>query len=244
MPRVTIFALPLAFILACSSLSPLSKSDETQSWTPNPPANRKAYDKLVKGVWRVQTDVSWGSGFPYKYDKGFTYFLTCDHVVSRGAYVEVARKGKLYVGFVVLRSPQYDLAVVEIKADLNLLVFDILSNKEYKNLKAGTEMYSAGYHDFRMNVALPTFGYLIKKGHEIFTLSGVMSGVAHGVGGWYGYSGGPVVTKNGKVVGINSKILKGDNPTSMWAIPATTVNEWLENNGLVSSRIPVESGLK
>ena len=150
----------------------------------------------------ISAEPSFGSGFFI--DKN-GYMLTCCHVVgdSKEIYFQVANDRNRYECKVVSILPELDIA---------LLKAVDYKNKDYlkfeKNFKVGETTTALGYPFASENIVMTKGTISSFDGEHIQTDSALNKG----------NSGGPLVTKTGKVIGIN-KMIREESQNTGFAIP-------------------------
>ena len=125
-----------AFILlfsGCSFLGSPNSTDLSQS------ASTLRYS--VEVISRNPSFEATGSGTSvYNDSKGYSYILTCDHVIAgTGSVVTVSYAGKSYHAYVVSAVPSQDLAILSVKA--NIPTAPLFKGKT----TAGTQELVVGY---------------------------------------------------------------------------------------------------
>jgi serine protease Do len=173
---------------------------------------------------RMPTQGGEGSGFVYR-DDG--YVITNDHVVSGAKEVKVIlNDGREYTGTVV-SAPEWDVAVVKIKADK----LPVLNLADSKVVKPGQMVMAIGSPYGLENSV--TFGNVsaIGRVNEVpdmmmqsrgrFYPDLIQTDAAINVGN----SGGPLVNIDGQVIGMNSSIFTRDGGSNGigFAIPSNQV---------------------
>lgn len=221
--------MALAFLLmvGCSATQEVAYKPSASPRFRSP----EAYEILVTGVWKVIVPESHGSGWVVaKTEKG-TYFITCAHVVDMEPYVilEKAYEGEIFrkqvIGAVISVDQKKDIALILVPKNVETPVFKLVPQGDYNRSKKGMAMFSAGYpFSYQLN-PIPTFGFA----KEFFVDRFGVKGVAHGAGGWYGFSGGPVVDSKGRVYGINA-LMSHEDPTQIWAVGIQEIYVFLKAN--------------
>ncbi len=168
-------------------------------------------DRALNSIVSITTDKALGSGAIIRSDG---YLVTNNHVVQDSKSVSVTlRSGSMYSASVVYKSPEHDLAFLKIKAN-NLPILELTNSDA---LKTGEKLVALG------NPAGLTFS----------ATEGIVSALHRNVGVFLdvlqvdiaiesGSSGGPLINKYGKIVGITSFRIKG-NDNLGFAIPSNTV---------------------
>lgn len=139
-----------------------------------------------------------GTGFFFD-NRG--YILTCCHVIinSIQVWINSPKYGKqLYKGEVISIYPELDIAVLKI-LDFNekIHIFD-LGNSD--NVEAGEEVTAVGYPLGQDKLKI-TKGIISGRQDSLFQTDTALNP---------GNSGGPLLSKEGKVIGINSSGFKSD----------------------------------
>lgn len=158
----------------------------------------------LDAVVLLVTGPSWCSGVIV--DPSGT-IATAYHCVANGAKPRVeSHDGQVWIGEVVARDPAHDLALIRVKPDAPLPFLPLRS----QDPALGERLWAIG-HPF----ASASGGKL--EGVLRWSIS---EGIVAAVGAWYlqtdaalnpGNSGGPLVDGEGRVVGIVSRKLTGDN---------------------------------
>jgi serine protease Do len=133
--------------------------------------------------------------------------LTNNHVVEGAGSISVRdpESGKKISAQIVGRSPCDDLAVIKARDASTLKPAQIGSSSE---LKQGSQVYAVGYpgtpdQDFG-NTTLSITGGLVSKLGAQFDYFGLQNTIQIDAAVNHGNSGGPLVDKHGKVVGVNT----------------------------------------
>lgn len=166
-----------------------------------------------------------GSGFVWDQEKG--YIVTNYHVVEEsesGGVIRVALKDESsWVGTLVGGAPDFDLAVVQIKAPAAQLPH--LPIGQSSNLKVGQKVFAIG-NPFGLDQSL-SMGIISALNREIRTSQSIIKGVIQTDAAINpGNSGGPLLDSSGLLIGVNTAIA---SPTGAYAgigfaIPVDTVN--------------------
>lgn len=167
-----------------------------------------------------------GSGFAFTYDG---YILTNKHVVDTkdGQYTVLLSNGIEKNTNVVYRDPVNDVAILKVEEPFKTIAFFGNSSE----LKVGQSIASIGNAlnangKLESSTAQGTVSAfnktVVAKGNEgTRKLTGLMETTAHII---EGYSGGPLIDRDGKVMGIN--VAKNLNVTnSSFIIPIDSVKE-------------------
>ena len=197
----------------------------------------KAYDAVMMvRNYKGENIQSTGSGFVYKTDDKYGYFLTNHHVIENSDKITLIRSDDKEIEGVVLGSDEYlDLAVVRIaKAD----VIDTVAIGNSESSKLGDTVFTIGSplgYEYRGTV---TDGILSGKDRFVtVSLTGtndwVMKVLQTNAAVNPGNSGGPLLNAKGEVIGIISlKLVQTEVENMGFAIPieyAMSHIESLEN---------------
>lgn len=142
------------------------------------------------------TEASGGSGFVID---ASGLILTNAHVVAKMDVVEVSfSDGKRYVGKVIGRDGRTDLAIVKITPDAPLPVLRLAKSSR---LPLGTKVYALGNPmGNRFSVSSG-----IVSGHDrAYDVAWPVNFIQHDAALNPGNSGGPLITEDGEVIGINT----------------------------------------
>lgn len=220
-------ALGLMFLASCATFS----------------SHDKVFRHVADHTLKVSTDTGHGSGFCVKQQGGYSWILTCWHVVDDnpdGWFVihmdtglDSVEPNIFAIGKVVFYDRERDLALLKAKGEFP--VFEILSNAEFNSMvfergsqqvPEGTRVVVGGYMG-GIYPAIATVGFVTKKNVFISETLGIL----HSAGTWYGASGGPIVHHpSGAVVGMCARIYCSMSDKS-WAISAPVINDFLETWG-------------
>lgn len=198
----------------------------------------KAYDAVML-VRNYKNDKvqSTGSGFVYKEEGEYAYFLTNHHVIEDSDKITLIRSDDVEIEATLLGSDEYlDLAVLRIKKSDSLDVCVIGSSED---AKLGDTVFTIGSplgYEYRGTV---TDGILSGKDRMVtVSLSGtsndwVMKVLQTNAAVNPGNSGGPLLNSSGEVIGIISlKLVQTEVENMGFAIPieyAMSHIESLEN---------------
>lgn len=162
--------------------------------------------------------------------------ITCAHVVAGADELEVVLNETTYQAKVLALDPAVDLAVLKIEAkDL-----PALSLEDSENVELGEETRVAGYPlsevlGTSLKVSAGSVaGLILKDGQRLFQIDAAVNP---------GNSGGPVINKSGKVIGVASSRLSGANISSVgFCVPSNAINELLLKHKLTANgkQEPVE----
>jgi serine protease Do len=179
--------------------------------------------KLIEPmVVRVETADGSGSGIVIN---RVGYILTNNHVVASDTFAKISfANGEVYDAIVLARDEKRDLAVLAV-SNSTRTNFPTASLGTSEKLSPGEDVIAAGYA-------------LGLKGQTTFS-KGIISAIREIDGQKYiqtdaainpGNSGGPLVTLDGKVVGINSAKYVGGGVESIGlAIPIDEVKGFVQN---------------
>lgn len=168
-------------------------------------------------IFKVNTANGSGSAF---YLKQYNVFITNYHVVQGSKTLSIENKNlERYVGHVIMVDTNEDIAFVKAEGDFSAL--PEVSFSELAKLYLRDEVYVLGY----------------PYGMPYTETQGIISSPKQLMNGKYyiqtdapvnpGNSGGPLVNKNGEIIGITtSKFSDADNMG--FAIPVDTLNEIIE----------------
>ena len=142
---------------------------------------------------------------------GNGYLVTNSHVLDGATFAIVYNNaGKEFKANIAYRDSKRDLAILKIDDEDFTSVKSLPYNFRKTNLDLGEEVYTLGYPNFPRNEVVYNIGYLSgETGFEGDTLSCQIQMSAN-----HGNSGGPVLNKNGEVIGVlSTKQLKADGVT-------------------------------
>ena len=174
-------------------------------------------DRALTSIVSVTTDKALGSGAIISTD-GF--IVTNNHVVEGAKSVSITlRSGKVYGAKVIYKTADNDLAFLKIQ-ESNLQVLDF-ANSDL--LKPGEKVIALGN----------------PGGLQFSATEGIVSALHRTVGTFrdvlqidatieQGSSGGPLINKYGKIIGITSFRVKGQDNLG-FAIPSNTVKKVFES---------------
>ncbi len=169
----------------------------------------------------TQTQISSGSGVIFTKDG---HIVTNNHVVQDADRLEVVYDRKTYEAELIGTDPSTDLAVLKID-DKNLPVIPLGNSKQ---LAVGEWVIAVG-NPFNLTSTV-TAGIVSAKGREINILQGkfpIESFIQTDAAINPGNSGGALVSKDGKLVGINTAILSrtGSYAGYGFAVPVDIVKK-------------------
>lgn len=173
--------------------------DSTNNSGQKRPANTdNIFDQIAQAVVLIETGKNSGSGMILE-NNG--YILTNAHVVKNVSTVSITMSDQEKVSADIIgRDEQKDIALLKIVGtSQNLFPALILGNSDGTSLKIGDELFAYGYPlDFSQTVSV-TRGILSAR-QIIEGLEWLQTDASIHPGN----SGGPLVNKNGQVVGINT----------------------------------------
>lgn len=185
--------------------------------------------KANQSVFTIYTDLEQGSGFLIN---SFGDILTNAHVLKDASYVTVKNSsGKEFTGRVIGISDQKDVALVRVAELQNKQALAV----EMRPASIGTKVIALGSPGNKPNTSsegeITSVGKTIIDEYSYSNLYELNALIEKGS------SGGPLINaKTGKVLGINSIVLK-NNPGIGYAIPLYTIND-LINTWANSPQIP------
>lgn len=173
----------------------------------------------------TQTQISSGSGVIFTQDG---HIVTNNHVVQDADKLEVVYNRKTYTAELIGTDPSTDLAVLKIEGK-NLPVIPLGKSKE---LAVGEWVIAVG-NPFNLTSTV-TAGIVSAKGREINILQGkfpIESFIQTDAAINPGNSGGALVSKTGKLVGINTAILSrtGSYAGYGFAVPVDIVKKIVDD---------------
>jgi S1-C subfamily serine protease len=142
---------------------------------------------------------------------GSGYLVTNAHVVEDATFAVISNDdGKEFKAKVAFKDINRDLAILKIEDEDYSQVKNLPYSFRKNNLDLGEEVYTLGYPNFPRNEVVYNIGYLSgETGYNGDSLSFQIQMNAN-----HGNSGGPVLNKNGEVVGVlSTKQLKADGVT-------------------------------
>lgn len=150
-------------------------------------------DEVIRGVVNVGTDTSAGTGFVVNPEG---YIVTNDHVIRGGSFVRILTfDGREFPAEVLGTDPVADVALLKVNAS-----FDSLDFVESKDLQVGENVIAIGNPlGLSFTVTEGIISALNRAGPN-----GIDSYVQTDVTLNPGNSGGPLINKEGKVIGINN----------------------------------------
>ncbi len=160
-----------------------------------------------------------GSGVLWKEENGFTYIITCAHVInSKGVtYGIMLEDGKTYEAEMVAADTRTDIGVLKIEAT-GLPLAEIGNSA---TLKIGEPIYAIGNPGGSAFFGSVTDGIISSIDRSISSTY-TMTVIQHSAAINPGNSGGALVNTSGQVVGINSsKIASTEYEGMGFAVPMT-----------------------
>ena len=142
---------------------------------------------------------------------GNGYLVTNAHVVEDATFAVISNSdGREYNAKIKFKDVKRDLAILKIEDEDYSTVKNLPYSFRKNNLDLGEEVYTLGYPNFPRNEVIYNIGYLSgETGYNGDSLSCQIQLNAN-----HGNSGGPVLNKNGEVVGVlSTKQLKADGVT-------------------------------
>jgi S1-C subfamily serine protease len=168
----------------------------------DPPWFAPAYEHAVGSVVRVESASGFGAGFVFASPR---HIATAFHVIAIGREIKVVfRDGHSVAADVVATDPDHDLAILQIAepAGAAPLVASV------DQIGLGTPVLTIGHpHARKINTDglfkgllgwNPDHGMVIRQGHALIQIDGALNN---------GDSGGPVLDRNGRVIGVASRSL-------------------------------------
>ncbi len=181
-------------------------------------------------VIQISTPYGNGTGF---YLKNYNLIVTNEHVVRNNS--EIVVNGQLFpntLAKILYTDPHYDLALVEAPANIDLPEVHLA---EPGNLKDGDQIVALG-HPYGLKFSASQ-GIISKAARWQNGINYIQIDAAINPGN----SGGPLVNKDGKVLGINSFIIKGGDNLG-FALPAEylkkAIDDYKEHEGKLAQRCP------
>lgn len=203
------------------------------------------YKKVVKSnvgllVYANNTLYTEGSGVIAKEgDDGYTYIITCAHVISKGSKVVVQTYDKEeYDAQIVGYDTRSDLGVLRIKATgLSCATFG-----SSDSLEVGQTVYAIGNPQGSQFAGSFTSGMVSAIDRPVSSSTGYeMKCIQHTAAINPGNSGGALLNDKGEVIGINSmKIASTDTEGMGFSVPSSVVKEVFDSivaNGYVTGRV-------
>lgn len=190
----------------------------------------------MKEIINLFKDVVIQIATPYNTGTGFylgkpNLIITNDHVVRGNRVVVVEGKGiSKHLVRVLFSDPKYDLAFLEVPMGIDLPVVELNLSED---IDQGDPIIAIG-HPFGLKYTA-TQGIISNASHTHNDLRYLQHDAALNPGN----SGGPLVDKNGKIIGINTFIIKDGNNIG-FSLPAkylaSTIEAYLVKEGKVGVR--------
>jgi serine protease Do len=193
---------------------------------PNGPQDRRAHPQINPHQQRPQRRVSSGSGFIITPDG---YILTNNHVVEGATKLQVTLDGgDKYEADVIGTDPMIDLGLIKIDTKGKTLPTLPLGNSD--SLKVGQWVMAIG-NPFSLEQTV-TVGVVSGKKRQIgigSTDPGLANFIQTDAAINFGNSGGPLIDGQGRVVGINTAIQRGEMAEGIgFAIPINEARQAAE----------------
>ncbi len=148
---------------------------------------------------------SLGSGFIVKVENGWAYILTNNHVIARADKIKVKlSSGDTYKAKVVGKDPKTDVAVIKIKVGDKKVSTVELGDSD--KIKIGDFVIAIG-NPYGLNWTV-THGIISAKGRHGLGLNPIENFIQTDAAINPGNSGGPLCDIHGKVIGINTAIVR------------------------------------
>lgn len=183
---------------------------------------KKVIDRYRDVIIQIATPTSLGTGF---YLKAPNLIVTNDHVVAGNR--EVVIKGRLFpkiLAKVIYSDPKLDLAFLEMPPGLELPEVELDTEEE---VVEGEPILAIG-HPFGLKFTT-TLGIISNVSHEINDVQYYLNDAALNPGN----SGGPLVNKEGKVIGVNTFIIRDGKDTG-FTLPSRYLSETITDFGSYS----------
>lgn len=146
-----------------------------------------------------------GSGFIVKVEHGWAYILTNNHVVAKAKKIRVKLSdGSIYKAKIVGRDPKTDVALIKIKVGNKKVPVVELGDSD--KIKVGEFVIAIG-NPYGLNWTV-THGIISAKGRHGLGLNPIEDFIQTDAAINPGNSGGPLCDIHGKVIGINSAIVR------------------------------------
>jgi len=146
-----------------------------------------------------------GSGFIVKEEKGWAYILTNNHVVAQAKIIKVKLSdGSVYRAKVVGRDPKTDVALIKIKVGNKKVPTVELGDSD--KIKVGEFVIAIG-NPYGLNWTV-THGIISAKGRHGLGLNPIEDFIQTDAAINPGNSGGPLCDIHGRVIGINTAIVR------------------------------------
>jgi serine protease Do len=148
---------------------------------------------------------SLGSGFIVRMEDGWAYILTNNHVIDKATKIKVKLSdGSVYKAKVVGKDPKTDVALIKIKVGDKKVPTVELGDSD--NIKVGEFVIAVG-NPYGLNWTV-THGIISAKGRHGLGLNPIENFIQTDAAINPGNSGGPLCDIYGKVIGINTAIVR------------------------------------
>jgi len=148
---------------------------------------------------------SLGSGFIVKVDDGWAYILTNNHVIDKATKIKVKLSdGSTYTAKVVGKDPKTDVALIKIKVGSKKVPTVELGDSS--KIKVGEFVIAIG-NPYGLNWTV-THGIISAVGRHGLGINPIENFIQTDAAINPGNSGGPLCDIHGKVIGINTAIVK------------------------------------
>ncbi len=150
-------------------------------------------EDVVKKVVNVRTDISGGTGF-FVNDGG--YIITNSHIIEEGSFIQIQTfEGNTYEAELVLTDEVADLALLQIQAD-----FPYLMLADSDKVQVGEKVIAIGNP---LGLSFTVTQGIVSAVNRVGP-NGLKSYIQTDVTLNPGNSGGPLINREGKVIGINN----------------------------------------
>ena len=192
-----------------------------------------AAEEKYNSVFVVTSGISLGSGFAI----GENCIVTNAHVINDiDNIILTTYAGETYTAYVIGCDQDRDIAVLGVQN----AKFTPLTIADYRELNVGDDVYAIGSH--KSMAYTITKGVISAKEREIGEYKYLQTDAAINEGN----SGGPLLNKEGNVIGINTMKISDSEGIGL-AIPMTVASDFLKSlgikldeNGNVSERVVME----
>ncbi len=166
-----------------------------------------------------------GSGFIVKVKDGWAYILTNNHVVAKAKRIKVKlTDGSVYRAKVVGRDPKTDVALIKIKVGNKKVPVVELGDSD--KIKIGEFVIAIG-NPYGLNWTV-THGIISATGRHGLGLNPIEDFIQTDAAINPGNSGGPLCDINGKVIGINTAIVRNAQGLG-FAVPINIAKKVMED---------------
>ncbi len=164
---------------------------------------------------------SLGSGFIVKQEGEWAYILTNNHVVDKATKIKVKLSdGSVYKATVVGKDPKTDVALIKIKVGKKKVPVVELGDSD--NIKVGEFVIAVG-NPYGLNWTV-THGIISAKGRHGLGLNPIENFIQTDAAINPGNSGGPLCDIHGRVIGINTAIVRNAQGLG-FAVPINIAKE-------------------